>query len=189
MASKSKCTSATCWGLKQRLKNREDDERCKTDASTHILDSSLCAGDFLNFSAIKELLVSFLISLLPPHTFPVWLGWPFPSCNGFLNHGDIFFIKLLPLQQSRMWKQLDQSGWSVSWWLRVFELWTHSDSGQTANETLPWVCLHFFFFIDLSEVSWRLSRKIYRLHLGQDWFLSPAALRKDCVHIALSLID
>lgn len=146
MASKSKCTSATCWGLKQRLKNREDDERCKTDASTHILDSSLCAGDFLNFSAIKELLVSFLISLLPPHTFPVWLGWPFPSCNGFLNHGDIFFIKLLPLQQSRMWKQLVQSGWSVSWWLRVFELWTHSDSGQTANETLPWVCLHFFFF-------------------------------------------
>lgn len=42
---------------------------------------------------MKELLVSFLISLLPPHTFPVWLGWPFPNLNGFLNHGDFFFIK------------------------------------------------------------------------------------------------
>lgn len=79
--------------IKTETEKQEDDERCKTDASTHILDSSLCAGDVLNFSAIKELLVSFLISLLPPHTFPVWLGWPFPSCNGFLNHGDIFFIK------------------------------------------------------------------------------------------------
>lgn len=45
--------------IKTETEKREDDERCKTDASTHILDSSLCAGDFLNFSAIKELLVSF----------------------------------------------------------------------------------------------------------------------------------
>lgn len=37
----------------------------------------------------------------------------------------------------------------------------------------------FFFFIELSELTWRLSRKIYRHHLGQDWFLSKAALGKD----------
>lgn len=39
--------------IKTETEKQEDDERCKTDASTHILDSSLCAGDFFKFFSHK----------------------------------------------------------------------------------------------------------------------------------------
>lgn len=66
------------------------------------------------------------------------------------------------------------------WWLSLSQFWKYSGARQTANETWPWVQFQFFFFL-LSCQNWLdiLSRKIYRHHLGQDWFLSTSTLGRD----------
>lgn len=46
-----------------------------------------------------------------------------------------------------------------------------------------------WFFFDLSERTWRLSRKIYRFHLGEDWFLSNAALWTDWLILSFSFFS